>query len=75
MAFLHPLDWCIIAVYAVVTVALGLAKSLVHRALTADLSRHLADEAMAIELSSRSEDCKEASRARREKRDPDFTGR
>ena len=57
------------------TVALGLAKSLVHRALTADLPRHLADEAMAIELSSRSEDFKEASRARREKRDPDFTGR
>jgi 2-(1,2-epoxy-1,2-dihydrophenyl)acetyl-CoA isomerase len=57
------------------TVAAGLAKTLVHRALTADLPRHLADEAMAIELSSRSEDFKEASRARREKRDPDFTGR
>ena len=57
------------------TVALGLAKTLVHRALTADLPRHLADEAMAIELSSRSEDFREASRARREKRDPDFTGR
>jgi 2-(1,2-epoxy-1,2-dihydrophenyl)acetyl-CoA isomerase len=57
------------------TVAVGLAKTLVHRALTADLPRHLADEAMAIELSSRSEDFKEASRARRDKRDPDFTGR
>ena len=57
------------------TVAVGLAKSLVQRSLTADLDRHLADEAMAIELSSRSADFKEASRARREGRDPDFTGR
>ena len=57
------------------TVAAGLAKTLVHRALTADRPRHLADEAMAIELSSRSEDFAEASRARREKRDPEFTGR
>lgn len=57
------------------TVAVGLAKSLIHRSLTADLSRHLADEAMAIELSSRSADFKEWSRARREGRDPDFTGR
>ena len=57
------------------TVAIGLAKSLVQRSLTAELDRHLADEAMAIELSSRSADFKEASRARREGRDPDFTGR
>lgn len=57
------------------TVAVGLAKSLVHRSLTADLTRHLADEAMAIELSSRSADFKEWSRATREKRPPDFTGR
>jgi 2-(1,2-epoxy-1,2-dihydrophenyl)acetyl-CoA isomerase len=56
------------------TVAVGLAKSLVHRSLTADLDRHLADEAMAIELSSRSADFAEASRARRETRRPDFTG-
>ncbi|MDW3219514.1 MAG: enoyl-CoA hydratase-related protein [Acidimicrobiales bacterium] len=57
------------------TVAVGLAKSLVHRSLTADLDRHLADEAMAIELSSRSADFAEWSRARREKRDPEFDGR
>ncbi len=56
------------------TVAVGLAKSLVHRSLTADLDRHLADEAMAIELSSRSADFKEWSRARRDGRDPGFTG-
>jgi len=57
------------------TVAVGLAKHLVHRGLTAELPRHLADEAMAIELSSRSEDFAEAHRARRDRRDPDFTGR
>jgi 2-(1,2-epoxy-1,2-dihydrophenyl)acetyl-CoA isomerase len=57
------------------TVAVGLAKSLILRSLTADLGRHLADEATAIELSSRSEDFKEWSRSRREDRDPGFTGR
>lgn len=57
------------------TVAVGLAKSLVHRGLTSDIHRHLADEAMAIELSSRSDDFKEWSRARRDGRDPEFTGR
>lgn len=57
------------------TVAVGLAKALIHRSLTADLARHLADEAMAIELSSRSADFREWSRARREGRDPGFTGR
>jgi 2-(1,2-epoxy-1,2-dihydrophenyl)acetyl-CoA isomerase len=57
------------------TVAIGLAKSLVHRSLTAELDRHLADEAMAIELSSRSADFREWSRARREGDEPSFTGR
>lgn len=57
------------------TVAVGLAKALIHRSATADLGRHLADEAMAIELSSRSADFREWSRARREGRDPGFTGR
>jgi 2-(1,2-epoxy-1,2-dihydrophenyl)acetyl-CoA isomerase len=57
------------------TVAVGLAKLLVHRGLTLDLERQLADEALALELSSRSEDFAEHWRARREKRDPDFTGR
>jgi 2-(1,2-epoxy-1,2-dihydrophenyl)acetyl-CoA isomerase len=57
------------------TVAVGLAKLLVQRGLTLDLERQLADEALAIELSSRSEDFAEHWRARREKRDPDFTGR
>ncbi len=57
------------------TVAVGLSKLLIHRGLGVDLERHLADEALAIELSSRSEDFHEYSRARREKRDPKFEGR
>ena len=57
------------------TVALGLAKLLVHRAPSTDLHRHLADEGLAIELSSRSDDFKEGGRAAREKRPPDFHGR
>ncbi len=42
--------------------------------LTADLDHHLADEAFSMELSSRSDDFKEAGRAGREKRPPDFRG-
>jgi 2-(1,2-epoxy-1,2-dihydrophenyl)acetyl-CoA isomerase len=57
------------------TVAVGLAKLLVHRSLTVDLTRHLEDEGLAIEVSSRSEDFHESSRAARDKRRPDFTGR
>ena len=57
------------------TVAVGLTKLLVHRGLTADLDRHLADEAWAMEVSSRSEDFKEYSTAVHEKRDPNFKGR
>ncbi len=57
------------------TVAIGLTKLLVHRGLTADIDRHLADEAWAMEVSSRSADFKEYANAQREKRDPEFTGR
>jgi len=57
------------------TVAVGLSKLLIHRGLSVDLERHLADEALAIEVSSRSGDFHEHSRARREKRDPKFEGR
>ncbi|MFI5045889.1 MAG: enoyl-CoA hydratase/isomerase family protein [Acidimicrobiia bacterium] len=60
---------------AAATVAVGLAKLLVQRSLTVDLTRHLEDEALALELSSRSEDFHENSRARREKRPPTFRGR
>jgi len=57
------------------TVALGLTKLLIHRGLTADVDRHLADEAWAMEVSSRSDDFKEYGQAARAKRDPDFQGR
>ena len=57
------------------TVAIGLTKLLLHRGLTSDIDRHLADEAWAMEVSSRSEDFKEYGRASRDKRDPRFTGR
>ena len=57
------------------TVAVGLAKLLVHRGLTSTIDQHLADEGFAMELSSRSADFAENSRARRDKRDPEFDGR
>jgi 2-(1,2-epoxy-1,2-dihydrophenyl)acetyl-CoA isomerase len=57
------------------TVAVGLTKLLLHRALTSDLASHLADEAWAMEVSSRSDDFKEYGLASREKRTPRFTGR
>ena len=57
------------------TVAVGLSKLLIHRGYGVDLERHLADEALAIELSSRSDDFHEHTRARRDKRDPRFQGR
>ncbi len=57
------------------TVAVGLTKLLVQRSLTVDLERHLADEALAMELSSRSSDFQEFARARRDRREPDFEGR
>ncbi|MCU1353011.1 MAG: enoyl-CoA hydratase/isomerase family protein [Acidimicrobiales bacterium] len=57
------------------TVAIGLTKMLIHQGLTADIDRHVVDEAFAMEVSSRSEDFKEHRRAARDKRDPDFTGR
>jgi 2-(1,2-epoxy-1,2-dihydrophenyl)acetyl-CoA isomerase len=57
------------------TVAVGLAKLLLHRGLTVELERHLEDEALAIELSSRSADFREHARARKERRRPEFEGR
>ena len=60
---------------AAATVSVGLSKALIHRSLTTDLAAHLQDEGFALELSSRSDDFHEASRARREKRDPEFGGR
>jgi len=57
------------------TVAVGLTKLLVHRSLNVDLEHHLADEGLAMELVSRSDDFHENVRAKRDKRAPDFRGR
>ncbi len=57
------------------TVALGLTKALLNAAPDQNLHRHLADEAFALELSSRSADFREGMRAFAEKRGPDFGGR
>lgn len=56
------------------TVALGLTKLIMHRGLTSDLERHLADEAWAMEVSSRSEDFREYGMAARDNRDPEYRG-
>ena len=57
------------------TVALGLTKWLLRSGQSAPLDAHLQDEAMALELSSRSEDFREGLSAFEEKRDPRFRGR
>ncbi|MGX9792758.1 enoyl-CoA hydratase/isomerase family protein [Mycobacterium sp. MMS18-G62] len=57
------------------TVALGLTKWLLQSGNGLDLDRHLQNEALALELSSRSEDFKEGLAAFREKRDTKFEGR
>jgi 2-(1,2-epoxy-1,2-dihydrophenyl)acetyl-CoA isomerase len=57
------------------TVALGLTKWLLLSGQSAPLDAHLHDEAMALELSSRSEDFREGLAAFRDKRPPRFTGR
>jgi 2-(1,2-epoxy-1,2-dihydrophenyl)acetyl-CoA isomerase len=57
------------------TVALGLTKWLLHAGASSSLEQHLADEAFALELSSRSEDFREGLAAFSEKRAPDFRGR
>ena len=57
------------------TVALGLTKWLLQSGNGLDLDRHLQNEAMALELSSRSDDFKEGLAAFRDKRDAKFQGR
>jgi 2-(1,2-epoxy-1,2-dihydrophenyl)acetyl-CoA isomerase len=57
------------------TVALGLTKWLLRSGQTATLDAHLQDEAMALELASRTDDFREGMAAFRERRDPKFTGR
>jgi 2-(1,2-epoxy-1,2-dihydrophenyl)acetyl-CoA isomerase len=57
------------------TVAYGLAKWLMFTGASLPLEQHLANEAFALELSSRSQDFREGLAAFREKRKPRFTGR
>jgi 2-(1,2-epoxy-1,2-dihydrophenyl)acetyl-CoA isomerase len=57
------------------TVALGLTKWLLHAGADADLQAQLANEAFALELSSRSLDFREGMTAFREKRAPRFEGK
>jgi 2-(1,2-epoxy-1,2-dihydrophenyl)acetyl-CoA isomerase len=57
------------------TVAIGLAKWLLHAGRGAPLDIQLRNEAFAMELSSRSEDFREGLAAFTQKRPPSFTGR
>jgi 2-(1,2-epoxy-1,2-dihydrophenyl)acetyl-CoA isomerase len=57
------------------TVALGLARHLMHENATADLADALEREALTEELAIRSDDFKEGMRAFAQRRDPDYTGR
>lgn len=57
------------------TVSLGLTKWLLHTGSAANLEAALANEAFALEVSSRSQDFREGLAAFVEKRPPEFTGR
>jgi 2-(1,2-epoxy-1,2-dihydrophenyl)acetyl-CoA isomerase len=57
------------------TIAVGLTKWLLHAAASTDLDHQLANEALALELSSRSQDFKEGLAAFRDRREPRFAGR
>jgi len=57
------------------TVTIGLSKWLLHSGATTPLREHLHNEALAMELSSRSEDFREGLAAFVEKRPPQFKGR
>jgi 2-(1,2-epoxy-1,2-dihydrophenyl)acetyl-CoA isomerase len=57
------------------TVTLGLTKWLLHVSAASAFDRQLEHEALALELSSRSEDFREGLAAFKEKRPPRFTGR
>ena len=57
------------------TVALGLSKWLLHQGRESSLEQQLANEAFALELSSRTDDFREGLAAFRDRRPPTFEGR
>jgi 2-(1,2-epoxy-1,2-dihydrophenyl)acetyl-CoA isomerase len=57
------------------TVALGVTKRCINRALDGGLAEAMEAEAMALELSSRSSDFREGLEAFRDRREPRFEGR
>jgi 2-(1,2-epoxy-1,2-dihydrophenyl)acetyl-CoA isomerase len=57
------------------TVALGFTKWLMHAGASLTLEEHLRNEALALELSSRTEDFREGLSALKDKRPPEFRGR
>ncbi len=57
------------------TVAVGLAKNLMYRGLTTEMAAHLHNEAIGLEMSSRTEDFKEPRRAKRDNHPINFQGR
>jgi len=57
------------------TIAVGLAKTLIHRNVDSDLTNALQNEAIYEELAVRSDDFKEGMRAFVQRRPPEFTGR
>ena len=60
---------------AAATVAIGLTKRSIHSALDGGIVDAMADEALALELSSRTADFREGLAAFRDRRDPTFEGR
>ena len=57
------------------TVAIGLAKRSIHASLELSMSDAMANEALSLELSSRSNDFREGLAAFKERRDPTYEGR
>jgi len=57
------------------TVAIGLTKWLMHVGSSLDVNRHLVNEALALELSSRTSDFREGLESFRDHRTPHFEGR